>query len=260
MTRPVTVLLLAGRRPGIDRLAAHFGVLDKALIEIAGEAMLSRVARTLIAHPGIGRILVLGDARLAYQPELGWMADEERIGFAEARGSIADTLGWAIEAHRDDSPFLLTTADNPLLDHRTIDFFIAGAQDCDLAAGLVERRVLLSAYPASKRTWLKFRGGAYSGANLFWLSGPQVLPLLQLWGRVEQQRKRGRAVLGAFGPLLLAGIALRLLSLDQASARVARRFKVSARPVILPYAEACIDVDKPADHALATGILIARNR
>jgi hypothetical protein len=47
----VTALLVAGRRPGTDPLAAHFGVEDKALIAVAGEPMLSRVARVLADHP-----------------------------------------------------------------------------------------------------------------------------------------------------------------------------------------------------------------
>ena len=258
MTGAVTVFLLAGRRPGLDPLAAHFGVSDKALIEVAGEAMLSRVARTLLSHPRIGQVLILGDGELPHHPELGWVAAEPTVRFEAARGSIADTLAHAIGRHRDVAPFLLTTADNPLLDHAMIDFFLNEAGGADLAAGLVERRTLLSAYPASSRTWLPFRGGSYSGANLFWLGGTQVLPLLEIWRRVEQQRKRSRAVLGAFGPLLLAAIALRLLTVQQAGARVGRRFGIAARPVILPFPEACIDVDKPADHALVTEILAAR--
>ena len=55
----VTALLVAGRRPGIDPLAQHFGVQDKALIAIDGEAMLSRVARTLVDHPALARVVVL---------------------------------------------------------------------------------------------------------------------------------------------------------------------------------------------------------
>jgi GTP:adenosylcobinamide-phosphate guanylyltransferase len=225
-------------------------VADKALIEVGGEAMLSRVVRTLLAHSRIQHVVVLGD------PKLGRPAADGRVSFEEAGASIAETLEAALKRH--GGPFLLTTADNPLLDAATIDAFLAGAEGADLAAGMVERRVLLSAYPGSRRTWLPFRGGAYSGANLFWLAGPQVLGVLDVWRRVEQQRKRSRAVLGAFGPLLLAGIALRLLTVQQAAARVGRRFGIVARAVVLPFAEACIDVDKPADHALVEAILRGR--
>ena len=214
--------------------------------------MLSRVVRTLMAHPRVERIVVLGD------PQVRSLAEGAGAMFDVSPASIADTLTSALQRHV--GPFLLTTADNPLLDNATIDSFLDEAQGADLAAGLVERRVLLAAYPGSKRTWLPFRGGAYSGANLFWLAGPQVLPVLDVWRRVEQQRKRSTAVLGAFGPFLLAAVALRLLTVEQAAARVGRRFGIGARAVVLPHAEACIDVDKPADHALVEGVLRSRAR
>ena len=49
-----------------------------------------------------------------------------------------------------------------------------------VAAGVVEARVLLAAHPDNRRTWLRFRGGAWSGANLFALKGGQVMPALRL--------------------------------------------------------------------------------
>ena len=55
-----------------------------------------------------------------------------------------------------------------------------------------------------------------------------------------------------------AHVALRLLTLDQAVRRVGRRFGLKARAVVLPFAEACIDVDKAADYELVAGILERR--
>jgi hypothetical protein len=79
-----------------------------------------------------------------------------------------------------------------------------------------------------------------------------------VWRGIEQQRKKARAVLGAFGGGLALMIGLRLLTLDQAIARVGRRLGLAARAVVLPFAEACIDVDKPSDHAMVETILRAR--
>lgn len=258
--RGVTAILLAGRRPGVDPLAAHFGVSDKGLIEVAGEAMLSRVARTLLTHAMIHRIIILsqeGEA-LAGHPQTHWMGDESRIAFERAGSSIAGALTIALERHEHRFPFLVTTADNPLLDHRMIDAFVEDAAGHDAAFALVERRTLLARYPGSKRTWLRFRGGAYSGANLFWFGSARVLPVLNLWRGIEQQRKKGRAVIGAFGPLTLIGAALRILSLDQAVSRTASRFGISAKPVVLPFPEACIDVDTSEDQRLVDQIIRSR--
>jgi hypothetical protein len=136
--------------------------------------------------------------------------------------------------------------------------FSEGAAGSDVAVGLVERRTLLADFPDSRRTWLPFRKGAYSGANLFWLGSPKVLPLLDVWRRIEQDRKKKWRVVGAFGPLLLVAALLRLFTVGQAFARIGKRYGLAARPVVLPFAEACIDVDKPSDHAQATLILERR--
>src|SRR3546814_10403308 len=85
-------------------------------------------------------------------------------------------------------PLLVTTADNVLLDHSMIDSFLDGVDDADLAVAMVESRVLLSRYPQSRRTWLKFRQGCWLGANLFWLANDNVKPLMNLWRGVEMGR------------------------------------------------------------------------
>ena len=258
----ITAILLAGRRPGIDPLAAHFGVEDKALIEVAGEAMLSRVARTLLLDERIERMIVLGQdsADLARHPHTGWMAAESRIKFEDTGQSVANGIKSTLQRHPGGYPFLVTTADNVLLDRAILGGFVEGAVGFDLAIGLVERRTLLGKFPNSRRTWLPFRAGAYSGANLFWLGSREVMPLLDVWRGIEQDRKRRWRVIGAFGPGLLIAALLRLLTVEQAFDRIGKRYGLRARPAVLPFAEACIDVDKPEDHELATAILERRGR
>ncbi|HEX5867785.1 MAG TPA: hypothetical protein VFY72_08780, partial [Beijerinckiaceae bacterium] len=89
-----TAIVLAGRRPGEDGFAAAHGVAAKALIRAGGEPMLGRVARTLLASPSIGRIVILAqDARSLLTGELGWMAEEPRIAAAEAGDGISTSIG-----------------------------------------------------------------------------------------------------------------------------------------------------------------------
>ncbi len=261
----LTALLLAGNRPGVDPMAAMFGVEAKALVPIGGEAMLSRVARTLAGHPKIARVIVLAQHpdRLTADTDTRWLLGDPKVLFETAQGSVSAAIIDAVARHPSAYPFLVTTADHPLLDATMIDGFLDGAmkgEPADVAVGLVERRVLTAAYPDNRRTWLRFRGGAYSGANLFLLASPKALSALHLWRTIEQQRKKGRAVIAAFGPWILAGVALRLLTLDGALAKAGRRLGLRAKAVPLRQAEACIDVDKPADHALVSEILARRSR
>jgi GTP:adenosylcobinamide-phosphate guanylyltransferase len=246
-TRGLTAILLAGERPGGDPFAAAMGVAAKALIPVGGVPMGARVARVLCDHPAVAQVRVFGTPALT---DLGGIAVEP------SEPSIAATLRPLVAAM--DGPLLVTTADHALLTPQMLDSFIAGARGGDLAVGLVEQRVFAAAYTDNRRTWLKFRGGAYSGANLFWIGSRAALPLIERWAAVEQQRKRGRALIGAFGPILLAGVALRLLTLDGALSRLGHRYGAILRAVRLPQPEACIDVDKRADLVIAEQILAAR--
>lgn len=63
-TKTMTAILLAGSRPGIDPLAAAASVAVKALVPICGRPMIDYVARALVDHPRIGRLIVM-----AQQPE-----------------------------------------------------------------------------------------------------------------------------------------------------------------------------------------------
>jgi GTP:adenosylcobinamide-phosphate guanylyltransferase len=227
-------------------LAKAFGVAAKALIPVGGVPMVDRVAAVLKNHPAIERVIVVGGDAVAVA----------RDNIEPAGPTISATVRALVD--RGQFPLLVTTADHALLDAGMIDSFIAGARGRDLAVAVVERRTLLAAYPESRRTWLRFRGGAYSGANLFWIGSARVVPVLDVWAAVEQKRKRGRALLSAFGAGVLIGTALRLLTIHGALGRVGKRFGLTAAAVVLPQAEACIDVDSVADHVLVEAILKAR--
>jgi hypothetical protein len=60
------------------------------------------------------------------------------------------------------------------------------------------------------------------------------------------------------GILALIRYALGLLNLDAAFAHVSRLTRAKIRPVLMPFAEAATDVDKPADYELVSGILAKR--
>ena len=117
---------------------------------------------------------------------------------------------------------LVTTADHALLDESMIADFTKRATGADIAIGLVEARPLLARLPGTKRTWIRFRGGRYSGANLFALGSPRAAKAIELWRGVEQDRKKGWRLLKALGPAGILGL-LRLRSLGQTLDAVGRR-------------------------------------
>lgn len=254
-----TAILLAGQRPGIDPLAHALGESRKAMVRVAGEAMLSRVATTLLAAPSIGRIVVMAQTpELLFEGDCAWMRDEPRIATVHSDSGIATSVAAVAGGEAAPWPVLVTTADHPLLTVPMVEAMIAGAGNADVAVGVVGRRVLLAAYPDNQRTWLKFKGEAWSGANLFALRSDRAQVALGLWSEVERDRKKAIKLIAHFGPWLAIRAITRTITLEAAMAAVGAKFGMVARPVALPFAEAGIDVDKVSDHALAERILAGR--
>lgn len=250
-----TAVVLAGSRPGRDPFAEQFGTDLKPLIPLAGEPMVRRPVRALLESGGIGKILVVSqspDRIAAVLPE------DARIEFQKSAGSIAETIERIVIDRSIAFPLVVTTADHALLDPQMIAQFTAAAEGADLAIGVVERKPLLARLPQSKRTWLAFRGGAYSGANLFALGSIKALAAIEQWRSVEQDRKKGWRVLSALGPALLLGALLRVRTLDQSVAAMGRKLGLTARAVVLSNPLAGVDVDKPVDHAVVEEILAGR--
>jgi GTP:adenosylcobinamide-phosphate guanylyltransferase len=245
-----TAILLAGSRPGGDPFAAEFGTDLKALIPVAGEPMVLRPVRALLASASVGRVIVLSQA-----PERIAAVLPDGVEFRPSQETIAATMLALCDDPTIAWPLLVTTADHALLDAATVDEFCLGAASADVAIGVVERAALMKRLPTTRRTWLKFRSGAYTGANLFALRSQEVAPAIELWRSVEQDRKKGWRLLSLFGPAVLAGAVFRLLSLDDVLGRVGRKLGLTIKAVKLSNPLAGIDVDKSADHALAEAIL-----
>jgi GTP:adenosylcobinamide-phosphate guanylyltransferase len=250
-----TAIVLAGSRPGIDPFAAKYGTDLKALIPVGGMPMVARPVSALLQSPEIDRVRVL-----TQQPgRIGAvLPDDSRLSVEPSAATIAATLDAILSDPATRYPLLVTTADHALLDPAMIADFCAKAANADVAIGLAERRSLMARLPSTQRTWLKFRGGAYSGTNLFALGSAKAASAVALWRSIEQDRKKGWRVIAAFGPAVLLGAVLRLRTIDQTLASVGKRLGLSIRKVELSNPLAAVDVDKEADHALVTDIVEGR--
>ncbi len=253
MTR-YQALLLAGSRPGKDRFAEQYGVELKALIPVAGEPMVLFPLRALLDSKRVQSVQLLTQAPEKIAPAL---PDRPGWSMERSEGSIAQVLEAICADPATQWPLLVTTADHALLDAATIDEFCAAAEGADLAIGVVARSALMKRLPQSRRTWIAFRRGKYTGANLFALGSPKAAKAIALWRDVEQDRKKGWRLLLALGWPGLLGL-LRLRTLDQTLAAMGRRLGLTLSAIRLSNPLAAIDVDKPADHELVTAILERR--
>jgi GTP:adenosylcobinamide-phosphate guanylyltransferase len=255
-----TALVLAGQRPGVDPVAAKFGQEAKALIPVAGELMLGRVLMALADAPEIARIVVLAQnaPELLAHPDLAWAAADRSISTRISRSTISGSVREAVRDPAIGLPVLVTTADNVMLTPATIAEFIAGAGASDVSVAMVERTRLEAAVGPNRRTWLSFKGGSYTGANLFALNTPAAINALRFWERVEQDRKSVLRLAAHFGPALMVRMLLRRMTVHEALAAAGEKLGAAAAPVLLSDGRMGVDVDKPEDHALAERLLAER--
>jgi len=259
---PITAIVLAGQRAEGDPLAESQAMTWKSLVPVAGQAMIERVLLALLSSPSIGQIAVSAPVSdlLAAIPSLQAPLARGRILIMPTEAGPAASTAAAWKRLGQPCPTLVTTADHALLTAELVERFCreAAAGDADIHAALVPASQIRAAFPEARRTYLCFRGEAYSGANLFFLASPEAAKAICFWQGVEQDRKRPWRIARRIGPATLLRYLLRRLSLEAALARVSQVAGARGGAIILTEAWAAVDVDKAADLELAEQILAER--
>lgn len=251
----IDALILAGSRGPNDPVASLGGVPHKALVPIAGRPMLSYVLEAVRGVPEVARIFICIDDGTDLSGAAGTIAFR-RVAPAS---SPAASMAAALEAIGGNQPLLVTTADHPLLTTAMIRYFLDHApMDADLSVGLAEAATVTAAFPEGKRTFYRLGGKGLSGCNLFLARRPGAGRVAEYWRRMETHRKKPLRLVREIGLGALIRYALGLLSIDAAFAHVSRLTGATIKPVLLPFAEAATDVDKPADFVLVESILKKR--
>jgi CTP:molybdopterin cytidylyltransferase MocA len=251
------LILAAGRQPE-DPFAGTFGVSHKCLMPVAGRPMLSWVIAALQDSGRFERISVSIEhtGLLSAVPR----NHAKDLAFVPSESSAAASVAQAFQRHGLVRPVLVTTGDHPLLTPEMLLYFLdqSAAARCDLAVGLATDETVLAAYPGARRTFIRFGRTRVSGCNLFAFASPASLKALPHWQFVERHRKQPWRLVSSFGVIPLLAYLIGALSLDAAFRQASRRLDVVARPILMPFAEAAVDVDRREDFELVERILKAR--
>ena len=258
-THQMTAIVLAGDRTKSDSLVDHSQVGAKAMVDIDGLPMVRRVLNALRSARVINRICLAGPEAAAVatdEPLAAWV-DSGEIQWREPESSPSTSAYNLMRSLAPEEAVLLTTADHPLLTPEIVDAFgrQSLADDIDVAVGLAPHALVTEAYPGIKKTVLRFSDGDFCGCNLFAFITPEGRRAASFWRKIEQQRKKPMVVIGLLGWSAVIRYRLGLLSLEEALAKLSKRLGLRIRAVILPYANAAIDVESIADLMLVKGSL-----
>ncbi len=252
------ILVLAGRRSAaLDPLAAKLGVSHKALVPVAGEAMIGRVLRVAAeAFPDSPLFVSVEDfAIIAAEPTVARLHAEGRLTAVGAEHHIVDSV---VEASRTTGfPLVLTTTDNVLM---SVEGFRAIAEagerwGVDGIVMMAEKDDILAAHPQGQRRFYRFRGGAYSNCNLFWIGDARAFDAIETFRYGGQFAKRKKDAVRALGLTALLLYASGLVTLEAMFAHFSRRFGVRLRPLVAKDGRFAIDVDNERTHRVAEEIL-----
>lgn len=252
------VILLAAQRTGVTNpLAKAHGVSHKCLIPIAGKTLIDRTLATLSGHRNCRTIHILiepdGEAIVrpvaeAYnRPDLSirFIASDENIAASVIKGG-----------EQGEPPFLITTADNVLLKHESMDKIMAAMADgADAVAGLAEKRDIHAVHPLAQRGFYDFRDGGFANCNLYGLKNQKALKAANIFREGGQFMGNPQRLINAFGLFNILLMRFRLVTIDGAFKRMSKRFGVSMRRVPLSDGTQAIDVDNARTYKVVEAVL-----
>ena len=128
----------------------------------------------------------------------------------------------------------------------------------DGAIGVTPAEHVLAKYPEGNRAFHRFRDGAFSSCNIYALLTPKALDAPRVFNSGGQFGKKPRRLIGAFGLFAFLLYKSRLFTLRTVLEALSRAVGVRTAPVLIPFAEGPIDVDRMQDWELANRIIRER--
>jgi len=217
----------------------------KAMLDIAGKPMIRWVLDAVSGSSYIDRIIVVG------LPTAADLQCSKPVVILENQGEMTLNIRAAAENIMQNDPqarhCILFASDTPAITSEMVDWMaqVVLESDAEVIYPAIERQVMETRFPGSKRSFTRFKDVEYCGADIIGLDPRVTGSDNPLWEKLTAARKstmRQAALLG-YDTLFL--LMLRRLSLAEAEVMISRRLNVRGKALACPYAEMGMDVDKP---------------
>ena len=217
----------------------------KALIDVAGKPMVQWVLDALGDAKNVDNVIVIG-----LSPRSG-VTCKKPMHFLSNQGrmlaNIVTGVNKALELNKRNNYVLVVSSDIPTIKPEMVDWLIETCMETkdDLYYGVCPKDVMEARFPGSKRTYTHLKDMDVCGADMNITHVRMATEHLDMWEQLIGSRKsplRAASIIG-FGTLFK--LATRQLTLAEAVSRVCQRIGINGRAIVWPYAEPCMDVDKP---------------
>ena len=219
---------------------------ERALIPVAGKPLLEYVLQSLATVSPVTRIICVTTpgARAILPAKIG---DTEIVGLPSGDKLTHNLFAGARAATSDR--ILIVTGDGPLATGRTWMQFLDGASvnALEAAYAVVREEAMEAQFPASGRTYARFRDGAFSGGNAFLVPRARLENVESVIETAFAARKNPLGMAKLLGPSFIFKALFKRLTVGEAEEKVSRLLDCRAGRVEVPDATIAFDVDKPED-------------
>lgn len=243
-----------------DPLYSYSNGDSKALIDIAGKPMIQWVLDALSETQQVDNVIIIG-----LSPKSG-VTCKKPLHFISNQGrmlsNIVAGVNKSLELNKKNKYVVIVSSDIPAVKPEMIDWLITTSMETkdDLYYGVCPKDVMETRYPDSRRTYTKLKDLELCGADVHVSHVSMATEHLDMWESLIGNRKsplrQARIIgLGTFFRVLTKSI-----TLDELVTTVTSRIGIKGRAIRFPWAEPCMDVDKPHQLELMREDMVRQQR
>src|SRR5690349_1060621 len=228
-----------------DPLYAYSHGDSKALIDVAGKPMVQWVLDALSGAKQVDNVILVGlsaKSALTCKKPLYYISNQGRM-----LSNIVAGVNKSLELNKRNKYVLVVSSDIPALKSEMVDWLVDTCMETkdDLYYGVCPKDVMEARFPASKRTYTHLKDMDVCGADINVTHVRMATEHLDMWESLIGSRKSPLKQASIIGFGTLFALLTRQLTLEDAVTRVCDRIGIKGRAIVWPYAEPCMDVDKP---------------
>jgi GTP:adenosylcobinamide-phosphate guanylyltransferase len=229
-----------------DPLYAYSHGDSKALIDVAGKPMIQWVLDALGDAKKVDNVIIIGLSQksgVSCKKPVYYVSNQGRM-----LANIVAGVDKVLELNRKSKYVLIVSSDIPTLKSEMVDWLVDTCMETkdDLYYGVCPKDVMEARFPGSKRTYTHLRDMDVCGADINLTHVRMATEHLDLWESLIGSRKSPLRQAGIIGFGTLFALFTRRLTLEDAVSRVGDRIGIKGRAIVWPYAEPCMDIDKPS--------------
>ncbi len=247
----MNVVITAGGipRPG-EPLYPYTQGKPKALLEINGKPMIQYVLDAVSAAKEVQQAVVIG------LDDPSGLTCAKPVTYLPSQGNVFNNLKTGalklVELDPHEKLVIAISSDLPSINAEIIDWVaqLTRASQADVYYLVISRQVMEARYPNSKRSYYWVKDVEVCGADIHALQIDLLARREDLWQSLMESRKNAFQQAALIGFDTLLGFLFHWWTLAELAQRVCRRLGIRGQVVLCPFAEAGMDVDKPAQYEL----------